>query len=224
MWRVAVVLSDAAGAGRSGLWRGKRDVAREMRDRTGGAVVVAGVPGAGPIARLGARLDSGESPVSGYTDNRAAAEEAARVAREVAGQHGLTARVSVECWHPVENRWADASAVSERDLAEERDYQRREDRRRSADTGVTQWRVRVELRTHRDTVALAARLSADGHQVEQGWKSVLVGADCEDDAQRLAENTRQYVPADADVHAERADTPVYSGEDWAAGPLDFPGL
>jgi hypothetical protein len=206
MWRVAVVLTDAAGAGRSALWRGQREVAREMR-----------------VARLGARFDSGESPVSGYTDNRAAAEEAARVAREVAGQHGLAARVSVECWRPAQNQWQDGSAVSEQDLAEERDYQQREDRRRSAETGVAQWRVRVELRTHRDAVALAQRLSADGHEVDQGRKSVLARASSEDDAHRLAEIIRQYAPADAEVHAERADTPVYTGEDWAAGPLDFPG-
>lgn len=217
-WRVAIVLGDPAGARRSGLWRCKRDVAREMRDRTGGAVVVVGAPGSGLIARLGVWLDSGESPVSAYTDNRAAAEAAARVAREVTGQHGLAARVSVECWRPAQRRWEDASAVSQRDLAEERDYQQREDRRLSAETGVAQWRVRIELRSHRDTVALAQRLSSDGHQVEQGWKAVVAGADSEDDAHRLAEKTRQYAPADAEVHAERADTP-----DWSSGPFVPPG-
>lgn len=179
---------------------------------------MAGEPGSGLIARL----DSGQSPVSAYTDNRAAAEAAARVAREVTGQHGLAARVSVECWLPVERRWEDASAVSQRDLAEERDYQQREDRRLSAETGVAQWRVRVELRTHRDTVALAQRLSSDGHQVNQAWKSVMASADSEDDAHRLAEKTQQYAPSDAEVHAERADTPLYTGEDRPAGPLDFP--
>jgi hypothetical protein len=193
-----------------------------MRDRTGGAVIVAGAPSSGLIGRLGAWLDSGESPVSAYTDNRAAAEAAARIAREVTGQHGLAARVSVECWRPVKRRWEDASAVSQRDLAEEHDSQQQEDRRLSAETGVAQWRVRVELRTHRDAVALAQRLSSDGHQVNQGWKSVVASADSEDDANRLAEKTQQYAPSDAEVHAERADTPVYTGEDGSAGPLDFP--
>jgi hypothetical protein len=220
-WRVVILPGDAAGAGRSGLWRFKRDVAREMPDRTGGAVVVAGAPSPGLVSRLRAWLDSGESPVSAYTHDRAAAEAAARVAREVAGQHGLAARVSVECWLPVERRWADASAVSQRDLAEEHDHQQREDRRLSAETGVAQWRVRVELRTHRDAVALAQRLSGDGHQVDQGWNSVLAGADSEDDAHRLAENIQQYPPPGAEVHAERADTPIYTGEDNAGGPSGF---
>jgi hypothetical protein len=221
-WRVVIVLGEAAGAGRSGLWRFKRDVAREMGDRTGGAVVVVGAPSSGPVGRLGTWLTSGESPVSAYTGDRAAAEVAARAAREVAGQHGLAARVSVERWHPVTGQWEDASAVSQRDLAEEHDDQQREDRRRSAETGVAQWRVRIELRTRRETVALAQRLSSDGHQVDQGWKSVVAGADSEDDAHRLAEKTQQYAPSDAEVHVERADTPINTGEDSASGPQDFP--
>jgi hypothetical protein len=92
----------------------------------------------------------------------------------------------------------------------------------SAETGVAQWRVRVELRAHRDTVALARRLLSDGHQVDQGWKSVVAGADSEDDAHRLAEKTQQYAPSDAEIHAERADTPIYTGEDSSAGPPGFP--
>jgi len=217
-----IVLDDAAGAGRSGPWRFKRDVAREMQDRTGGAVVVTGAPSPGPVGRLGTRLTSGQSPVSAYTDDRAAAEAAARAAQEVAGRYGLAARVSVECWHPVKRTWEDASAGSQRDLAEEHDYQEREDRRLSAETGVAQWRVRVELRTHRDAVALAQRLSSEGHQVDQGRKSVVARADSEDDAHRLAEKIQQYAPSDAEVHAERADTPIYTGEDSASGPMDFP--
>jgi hypothetical protein len=221
-WRVVIVLGDAAGARRSALLRCKRDVAREMRDRTGGAVVVAGAPSSGLMARSGAWLDSGKSPVSAYADSRSSAEAAARVAREVTGRHRLAARVSVECWRPAKRRWEDASAVSERDLAEEHDDQQREDRRLSAETGVAQWRVRVELRSHRDTVALAQRLSGDGHHVEQAWKAVAASADSEDDARRLAEEIRRYAPSDAEVHAERADTPDWSsGDDRPAS--DLPG-
>ena len=202
-WRVVIILGDGAGAGWFGLRRYKRDLAREVQDRTGAVVV-------------GTR-DSGQSPVFAYPGNRAAAEAAAQVAREVTGQHGLAARVSVESWRQVKKQWEDASAVSQRDLDEEHDNQQREDRRLSAETGVAQWRVRVELRTHRDAVALARRLSSDGHQVDQGRKSVTASADTEDDANRMAEKMRLYAPSDADVQAERADTP-----DWSSGPIAPP--
>jgi hypothetical protein len=125
-WRATIVLG-AAGDKRLTLC--KRDLAREM-DRAG--VVVVGVPSSGPAARLGTWLaignrpqSSAESPVSAFTGHRAAAEAAARVAREVTGPHGLTARVPVECWRPAKRQWEDATAVTERDLAEEHDSQQR---------------------------------------------------------------------------------------------------
>lgn len=193
-----------------------------MAERSGGAVVVVGAPGSGLSGSLRARLNSGESPVSAYTDNRAAAEAAAGVAREVAGQHGLPVRVSVECWHPVKRQWEDASALSDRDLAEARDYQQREDRRRSAETGVAQWRVRVELRTHSDAVAVAQRLTSEGHQFGQGRETVVASADSEDDAHRLAETIQQYAPSDAEVHVERADTPTGTPDVFfGPGPVNW---
>ena len=71
-------------------------------------------------------------------------------------------------------------------------------------------------------MALAQRLSREGHQVDQGRKSVVARADSEDDAHRLSEKAQQYAPSDAEIHAERADTPIYTGEDSASGPMDFP--
>jgi hypothetical protein len=206
-WRVCVILDNSTGAGRSSLRRYKRDLAREMQERTGAIVVGTG--------------DSGQSPVFAYTPSRAAAEAAAQLAWEVTGQHGLTARVVVEAWRPVAEKWEDASTVSERDLAEERDYQQREDRRVSAQTGVARWRVRVELRTHRAAVALAQRLSGDGHQVDRGRRSVMARADSEEDARRLAEVVKHYAPSDAEVLAERADTPEWSAPflPESGGPL-----
>jgi hypothetical protein len=206
-WRVCVVLGNDAGTGRSGLQRCKRDLAREMQARTGVIVVGEG--------------EGGLSPVSAYTGSRATAEAAAQVAREVTGEHGLTARVLIECWRPTKRQWEEASTVSELDLAEERDSQQLEDRRVSAETGVARWRVRAELRTHRATVALAQRLSGDGHHVDRGWKSVVASADSEDDARRLAEKIEQYAPSAADILAEPADTPTWSGPfvSESGGPL-----
>jgi hypothetical protein len=185
----------------------KRDLAREMQDRAGVLVVGAG--------------DSRQTSVSAYAASRAAAEAAAQVASEVAGQHQLAARISVECWRPGTKQWADASTVSERDLAEDHEHQQQEDRRVSAETGVAQWRVHVELRTHRAAVALAKRLTSDGHHVDRGWSSVAASANCEDDANNLAEKIRHYAPPGAEVVAERTDTPTWSApfvSDWG-GPL-----
>lgn len=228
-WRVTIALDGAPDTERAAWRRCMLDVAREMRERSEGAVAVPALPGSGLISRLRARFDLAESPVVAYADSRGAAELAARVAEEVTGQRGVAVSISVACWRPVRRRWEDAATVSRRDLAKElrslHEYKQREDRRLSAETGVAQWRVRVELHNHRDTVALAQRLSADGHHLHQAWKSVVADADSEDDAHLLAEKVQRYAPADAKVHAERAVTtvPPPSGESRPYGaPPDMP--
>lgn len=212
-WRAVIVLDDARADKSSAMWRCKRDLAREVTDRTSGAAIVVGVPSsrlkAWTLAWAASTRVAGKSPVCAYTSNRAAAEAAAQAARDVAGQHGTSARVSIEYWRPVKRKWEDASAISESDLSEDRHFQQREDRHLSME-GAPQWWVRVELRTHRHAVALAQRLSDDGHHVDQslktGWKTVLASAETEDDARRLAEKAKQYAPDDAAVFAERSGT------------------
>jgi hypothetical protein len=116
----------------------------------------------------------------------------------------------VECWHPREERW-DAAAISQRDFAEQErishERTQQQERRRSAETGIARWQVRAELGTHRDTVTLAQRLSAEGHRFTQGRKFLVAGADSEDDAHRLADKIRMYMTADTKIHV-RPNTPV----------------
>jgi N-acetylglutamate synthase/N-acetylornithine aminotransferase len=68
--------------------------------------------------------------------------------------------------------------------------------------GQAGWEVRVELRSHRQAVELAARLQAEGRPVIRRWKYLVLGANNEDDATALAEAIRQESPAKASVHAE----------------------
>lgn len=96
------------------------------------------------------------------------------------------------------------------------EQQQQEERQRSAETGIAQWQVRVEPRTHHDTVALAQRLSAEGQSISKGWKFVVVGANCQDDAHRLAETIRMYTTTDAKIHV-RPNIPVGGGIPPLAG-------
>jgi hypothetical protein len=189
-WRVTIALRGTPGTDQFRQWR--RDVARELRNRLDGAIV-----------------EDRESPLLVYVDGQEAAEAAAQIGREVAGKRGLSADVTVECWHPREERW-DTAAISQHDLAEEQrishEHQQQQERRRSAETGIDLWQVRVELGAHRDTVALAQRLSAEGHHITQGRKFLVAGAGSEDDAHRLADNIRMYTTA-TKIHV-RPNTPV----------------
>jgi hypothetical protein len=53
---------------------------------------------------------------------------------------------------------------------------------------------------------------------------VVADAESEDDAHRLAEEIRQYAPSGAEVHAERADTPLYFGGGFGGRLAGFPKL
>jgi hypothetical protein len=86
-----------------------------------------------------------------------------------------------------------------------RRHRRQEDRDTGpAGTGIVLWQVRVEMRTHRDTVVLARRLSLNGQLTARRWKSLVAGTDSEDDAQRIADTIHLYTAAYEAIHVEPA--------------------
>ncbi len=52
-------------------------------------------------------------------------------------------------------------------------------------TGRPAWQIWVRLPSHRDAVALAGHLAAQGWRVRRLGKDLIVWADCEDDAKGL---------------------------------------
>jgi hypothetical protein len=141
-----------------------------------------------------------------YAGSAEAAEEAAQVVRDVLGQHDLAADFRLEHWHPLEELWDGSPAGMRHDAVEERkarhEHEQDRERQRSQETGLPEWMVRVELSSHHDAVALAQRMTADGHMVIRRWKFLLAGASCEDDANVLARKIRGYAPAGAAIRTE----------------------
>ena len=62
--------------------------------------------------------------------------------------------------------------------------------------------VRVQLPSHRDSVALADRLRAEGYSVVRRWRFLVVGANNAGQAEEFAAAVRQKVPAGAIVTTE----------------------
>jgi len=62
--------------------------------------------------------------------------------------------------------------------------------------------VRVKLPSHREVVALAAHLAAQGWRVRPHRRYLIVGADCEDDAKSLARELPRLRAGDGRVEAE----------------------
>jgi hypothetical protein len=125
--------------------------------------------------------------------------------REVLAQHQLSAGFTLDRWHPLEEEWEDVS-VPMPDTAEQRAAEHRRlieaETQQSLAAGQAGWEVRVDLPSHRQAVALAERLQAEGRPVIRRWKYLVLGADNEDDASALAEAIGQEIPAKASVHTQ----------------------
>jgi len=65
--------------------------------------------------------------------------------------------------------------------------------------GFPAWQVRVDVPSHRDVVALAGYLAAQGWRVRRRRRHPLVGAECEDDAKGVVRELSGDGRADAET-------------------------
>lgn len=140
-----------------------------------------------------------------YTDSESEAQRALAELEPVLAEHDLRDAVTVWRWHPIEERWEDASRpLPQSELDIERERARREalEARRSRETGIPEWEVRITLPTRDDARALADRLRDEGIAVTRGWRHVMAGAATEDDARELAQRLRAEAPEGSLLHVE----------------------
>ena len=108
-------------------------------------------------------------------------------------------------WHPLEERWEDASAplpATEAERSAEHARLEELETEESQQAGHAEWEVRITLPTHHDARAFAERLRSEGIPVKQLWRHMLVGANDEDDAAALAARLRTEAPAGSEITAE----------------------
>ncbi len=145
--------------------------------------------------RLGYQVGVGwyDSQVFWYAPSAGSADEIAQAAREVLAHHDVgrhqRASFRTERWSRRDQDWRDVtdvpSAVIDAELQAEHEYFQEQERERSRRAGFPAWHVRVDVPSHRDVVALAGHLAAQGWGVRRRRRHLIVGADCEDDAQGL---------------------------------------
>jgi hypothetical protein len=148
-----------------------------------------------------------------YAATRSAADAAQRALIRFLDQHGLQGTVTLNRWHPVEERWEDADVPlpeTSEALASESERLRDQERRDSERIGVPEWEVRVEFPTHRETVEFAQRLRAEGLPCLRRWRFLLIGAESEADAAELAQRIQREAPSDARVLTEGSAAIAYS--------------
>jgi hypothetical protein len=194
-FRIAVEFGDEASLLHFGRSLREREFEKELHEQLSDGVVV---------SRDGSQIFL-------YASTPEQARAAERAVREVLDQLGVQAEVSpVLRWHPVEERWEDASVLlPQTDDEVEAERQRREEQqtKEAQALGYAEWEVRVDLPNHRDAVKLADQLEQEGiSPVVRRWKYLLIGTATDDDARALAERIRAEAPEGADVRAEPSST------------------
>jgi hypothetical protein len=190
-FRIAVEFEDEGSILHFGRSLREREFEKELREQLGDAVIVTRD---GPQVFL-------------YASTPEQARAAEKAAREVLDQQRIDAKVSpVFRWHPIEDRWEDASVPLPRtaeEIAVEQEREEQDEAQESRERGYAEWQVRVDLPTHRDAVDLAERLEGEGiGPIVRRWKYLLIGAATDEDAGALADRIRSEVPEGASVKAE----------------------
>jgi hypothetical protein len=178
---------------------------------------------------FGKRLAVSSDPpnVFVYAGDREQAEAAETKIREVAATHGWDIEIELKHWHPTAEEWEDPDTPLPEDdaqrLAEHQELleQERED---SEARGYPEYEVRIECRSHHDTVELDKRLHEEGFPTARRWKYLLVGAADEDSANALAERLRGEAPEGSTVTAEASRRQTYDDEPTRGSFAIFGGL
>jgi hypothetical protein len=205
-WRVSVRLHAGGQAGQAVEHLSAHTVENEVHQRLGGRVVVG--TGGGDELFL-------------YAHTQDAAAAAQQSVSDLLSGHGLDADYSVERWHPVAEEWEPADVPLPGTAAEvqaEREQLDKEETSESVTGGVALFEVRVQLPSHRESVALARRLTDDGYSVVRRWRFLVVGANNEDQAEEFAATIRQEAPAGAVISIEEVGPGrPYTAFELAAG-------
>jgi hypothetical protein len=189
-WRLAVTPSEETDPPSVLSWVLEHELEEEARERLG--------------RRLAVEVGAGEAAVFFYGDSEEQVRAAEKLVTDILAERGLDARLEVSRWHPLEERWEDASVPLPRTAAERQAELARleaEEVSESRQEGP-QWEVRLELPGHGETAALADRLEREGIPVLRRWKFLLIGAESERQANELADRLRREAPAGTIVSVE----------------------
>jgi hypothetical protein len=140
-----------------------------------------------------------------YAATRDQAEKAAEAVKTLAAPSGVSVRTELRRWHPASEEWADADLplpASEAAAAAEHAELIAREREESATMHFSEYEVRVETGSHRETVALAEKLRAEGIPSLRRWRYLLVGAADEQSAATLADRISVLAPLGSKVEVE----------------------
>jgi hypothetical protein len=203
-WRVTARLRDAGQAQHAVHALSAQQVEGEIHGRLGGRVAVGA---------------DGAQSVFLYTHTKDAASTARQVLSDLLAAHDMTADFTVDRWHPVAEEWEPADVplpADEAALRAEREQVDAEETSESLAWGHALYEVRVQLPSHHESVALAARLVGEGYSVTRRWRFLVVGANNADQAAEFEAAIRREAPAGAQITVGEVGSTPFTAFDLAA--------
>lgn len=185
-WRVTVDLVDSTGFD---LRKALRELKHEAKDELGDRIAVS----------------ASESQLFLYADRRQSAERAQRAVQTILDADGKTATLTLDRWHPLEERWESGDVPLPETAAErhtEHEVLEAQERADTAASGYAEWEVRIDLSGRHEAAVLQDALEAEGYGVTRRWAFLLIGTADEDEAHALAKRLRGELPDDASVSVE----------------------
>lgn len=196
-WRLQIDVQDDSHVTRIGERLAARELEHELSDAFEDRVIV---------SRDGTRLFV-------YAGSRAQVEAAGKLIGEIAAEEKWELETRLRRWHPQAEDWENpdeplpGSAESE---AKEHEALIASERGHSERSGEPEYEVRVDLPSHREAVAFAEKLEAEGIPAVRRWKYLVVGATDEDSARELAVRLAAEAPEGSEIKAEGSGQVAWS--------------
>jgi hypothetical protein len=147
-----------------------------------------------------------------YADSQSGAMMIRDAVQRVMEEHRIDGALSLWRWHPLEERWEDASAPlpsTDAQIAAEHERRIETEETESAQSPYAEFEVRVSLPSHHDAHALAQRLDSEGIPCRRYWRHLLIGAGDEDAAAALAARVRNEGPEGTQATVEAVGQPIF---------------
>jgi hypothetical protein len=152
--------------------------------------------------------------VFAYAGTREQAERAEQLIRKVAAEHDWTLETELTHWHPTSEQWEDPDLPlpqTDADRLAEHAVLMERERAESVSQGYPEYEVRIQCRSHEETVELAEHLRANGLPAVHRWRYLLLGAVNEESADELAVRVRGLAPEGSSVTVEASARALADG-------------
>lgn len=147
-----------------------------------------------------------------YCDAKTTAVMIRDAVRRAMDEHAIEGELTLWRWHPLEERWEDASVplpATDQEIEAEHERRIQTEDQESVSSPYAEFEVRVSLPSHHDAHVLAQRLQGEGVPCRRFWRHLLIGAADEDAAALLAARVGAEAPAGSEAHVEAVGQPIW---------------